>query len=64
MNNDTCTKKKIQEMMEEYKVENDTNKHAYIQAAVNVMFKQIHEKKGIKMFGERAIEAMIKELKK
>ena len=43
---------------------NNKNTHAYMQAAVNVVFTQIHENKGINMFGERAIAETIKELKK
>ena len=43
---------------------NNTNKHAYMQADVDVMFTQIHTKKVIKFFGERAIASMIKEFNK
>ena len=42
---------------------NNTNTHAYIQAAVNVLFTQMHTKKGIKLFCDRDISAMIKEFK-
>lgn len=37
--------------------------HACMQAAVNVVFTQIHAKIGINMSGERAIASMIKEFK-
>ena len=37
MNNDVCMKKKIQEMMKESEVTNNTNTHAYMQESVNVM---------------------------
>ena len=57
-------KKKIQETIKESEELNNTNTHAYIQAAVNVMNTQMHEKKGINKFGERAMAEMIKELKK
>ena len=50
MDNNTCTKKKIQEMMKESEVMNNTNTHAYMQAEVNVMFTRMHAKKGIKLF--------------
>ena len=43
---------------------NNTDTHAYIQAAVNVMNTQMHEKKGINKFGERAMAEMIKEFKR
>ena len=36
----------------------------YMQAAVNVVFMQMHANKGIKLFGEMDIAATIKELKK
>ena len=61
--NYTCRKKQIQETMKESKMANNTNTHAYMQAGVNVMFMQMHAKKGIKMFFERYIVAMIKEFK-
>ena len=47
-------------MIKESKVTNNKNKHEYIQAAVNIMFTQIHKKKGIKLFGESYIYSMIK----
>ena len=56
-------KKQIQEMMKESEMMNNTNKHAYMEAEVNVMFTQMHANKGIRLFGERDIAAMIKELK-
>ena len=46
--------------MKESNVINNTNTHAYMQAAVNVVFMHIHANKGIKLFGERAIVSMIK----
>ena len=61
--NDTCMKKQIQEKMKGSKVINNKNTHAYMQEVVNTMFMQIHARKGINMFGERAIDAMIKEFK-
>ena len=42
---------------------NNKNAHAYMQAAVNVMFMQMNEKKGIKLFGKRDILEMIKQFK-
>ena len=60
---DMCMKKQIQEIMKESKVMDNTNKHAYMHAVVNAVFIQIHAKIGIKLFGERAIAAMIKEFK-
>ena len=38
---------------------NNNKMHAYIQAAVNVMFSYMKAKKGIKFFGEKAIAVMI-----
>ena len=53
------------------KVREDTNAPSYLQRAVNVIFTQLEEeekkyeqmsaKRGIKMFGEKAVAAMIKE---
>ena len=60
MNNDTCMKKKIQETMKESEVVNNINTHALMQSVVNMMFRKIHAKKGIKLFGERSIAEMIK----
>ena len=60
MNSGTCMKKEIQEMIKESKVMNNTNTHAYLQAEVNVMFMQMHTKKGINFFGEMLIAKMIK----
>ena len=42
---------------------NNTNKHTYMQAVSNVMFTQMHANKGIKLFYERSIAAMIKEFR-
>ena len=42
---------------------NNTNTHAYMQAVFNVIFTHIHAKKGIKLFGERAIAEMINKFK-
>ena len=42
---------------------NNKNTHAYMQAAVKMMFNQMHAKKGIKLFGERYIAPTIKEFK-
>ena len=39
---------------------NNKNTHAYMKAAVNVMFMHMHAKKGIQFFGERDIAVMIK----
>ena len=60
MMNDKCMKKKIQETMKESEAMNNKNTHLYMQTAVNMMFTQMHAKKGIKMFGERYIEEIIK----
>ena len=49
--------------MKESKVMNNKNTHAYMQAAVKMMFTHMHAKKGIKLFGESDISAMIKEFK-
>ena len=37
--------------------------HSFMEAATKVMFTQMNAYKGIKMFGERAISALIKEYK-
>ena len=58
--NNTCINKQIQKTTKESEVMNNKNMHAYMQAAVNVIFTQMHAKKGIKIFGERGIAAMIK----
>ena len=50
-------------MMKESEVTNNKNTHAYMQTAVNVMFRKMYAKKIINMFGERYIAAMIKEFK-
>ena len=42
---------------------NNKNTHAYMQAAVIMMFNQMNYMKVIKLFGERDISEMIKELK-
>ena len=42
MNNDVFMNKQLQEMMKRSEMMNNTNTHAYMQAAVNVMFAQIH----------------------
>ena len=55
--------KKIQEMMKYSKVMNNKITHEYMQAELNVMFTQMQNNKVIKLFGERAISAMINELK-
>ena len=57
--NDKCMKKQIQETMKESEVANNINTHAYMKAAANVMFTQIHAWKIIKLFGERGIAATI-----
>ena len=46
--------------MKESEIMNNTNKHAYIEADVNVMFTQLHANKGTKLFGKRDITEMIK----
>ena len=63
MKNDQCMKKQIKETNNESEVMNNKNAHAYMQAAVNVMFMQMNEKKGIKLFGKRDILEMIKQFK-
>ena len=63
MNNYTCIKKRIQEMMIAYKLMNNKNTHACMQAAVNMMFTHMHVKRVIKLFGERSISEMIKEFR-
>ena len=62
MNKYMCVKKQIQEMIKESEIIIIENTHAYMQAAVMVMFTHMHAKKGTKLFGERAIVAMIKSL--
>ena len=42
---------------------NNKNTHANMQLAVNVVFTQIHAKKGITVFSERGIVVMIKEFR-
>ena len=42
---------------------NNTDTHAYMQAAVNVMFTQMYANKEINMFGERDVSEMIKQFK-
>ena len=42
---------------------NNKNTHSYIQVASNVVFMYIQDKKGIKLFGSRDIEKMIKEFR-
>ena len=49
--------------MKELEVTNNKNTNAYMQAELNVMFMKINTKKGIKLFGEMAIDAMIDHLK-
>ena len=39
---------------------NNIDKHAYMQAAMNMMFIKMYENKGIKLFCGRAISFMIK----
>ena len=51
-------------MIKESEVMNNKNTYAYMQAAVNVIFTQIHAKKRINIFGERDILAMVKKFKK
>ena len=63
MNNNTSLKNQIKEMIKEYETINNINIHAYMNTVANVMFMQIHSKKGIKLFGEREILEMIKQLK-
>jgi Ca2+-binding EF-hand superfamily protein len=43
---------------EDYEVR---NKESYLDRSVNVMFTQMSAKKGIRMFGEKAVAAMVKE---
>ena len=59
MKNDTFMKKQIQETMKESGI-NNTNTHAYMLTAVNMVFTQMHVNTGIKLFGERTIATMIK----
>ena len=54
---------KILEIGKESEVMNNKNTHAYMQAAVNVMFTYMNAKKGINIFYERCISAMIKQFK-
>ena len=61
--NDTCMKKKIQETTKESEVMNNKNTHEWIQTEVNVIFKQTHTNKVLKMFGEIDMVTMIKQLK-
>ena len=61
--NDTCIKKQMQETTKESEVMNNKNTHECIQTEVNVIFKQTHTKKVIKMFGEIDMVTMIKQLK-
>ena len=60
-------KKNIQFLMDkkkhETKKKNTFDVETSIKAAVNVMFTQMQSKQGFKLFGERAVAAMIKELK-
>ena len=60
-------KKKEQFLMDENKHETKKNNtfdvETSIKAAVNVMFTQMQATRGFKLFGERAVAAMIKELK-
>ena len=53
-------KKQTQERTKESRMTNNKNIHAYMQAAVSVMFTYINTKKVIKLFGERSIVEMIK----
>ena len=62
-----AVKKKVQFLMDENKYEtkkkNTFDVETSIKSAVNVMFTQIQATQGFKLFGERAVAAMIKELK-
>ena len=46
-------------MIKESEVKNNTDTHAYMKAALNMMFTQMHTKKGINISGKRDIDAMI-----
>ena len=60
-------KKKIQFLMDEKKHETEKKNifdvETSIKASVNVMFTQMQATRGFNLFGERAVAAMIKELK-
>ena len=60
MNNNASVNKQMQEMAKESEMMNNKNTHAYMQAAVNVIFTQMHENKGITLFCERTMAVMIK----
>ena len=55
-----CMKEQIQETIKESGWMNNKNTHEYMQAAVNLMFKKMYEKKGLMFFGKRVIPAIIK----
>ena len=60
-------KKKVQLLIDEKKHEtkkkNTLDVETSIKAAANVIFTQMQATRGFKLFGERAVAAMIKELK-
>ena len=53
----------MDEKKHEAKKKNTFDVETSIKAAVNVMFTQMQATRGFKLFGERAVAAMIKELK-
>ena len=53
----------MEEKKYETKKKNTFDVETSIKAAANVMFTQIQATRGFRLFGERAVAAMIKELK-
>ena len=53
----------MEEKKHKTKKKNTFNVETSIKASVNVMFTQMQATRGINLFGERAVAAMIKELK-
>ena len=57
------TKRVKQHVLMQQIHKHEPQQHNYMAVATNVMFTQISAHKGIKMFGERAVAALIKEFK-